>query len=311
MAGETVLKKAYFNIQWVPEAVFAGYYIAYKKGIYKKYGIDLTIVHGELDAPSLDSKSDSVTTTMWTMWLSDAIQNRAEGEKLVNIAQIMQQSSLMLIAKKSSGINKIQDLNGKKVGLWRTVAFPILPRIFLQKSHVTVKLIPVTTTINLFLRDGVDAIFVMWYDQYHDVINSGINPDELETFFLYKHGLDIPEAGIYTLEDTFQKDPVLCCKFVKASIEGWRYAFAHPEETVNTVLKYMERAHVPASRVHQRWMLEKIKDLISTPDDPVNMGQLLPEDYDRAARILKENGSIEKIPTYKSFYKKCAADVEK
>jgi len=43
---------------------------------------------------------------------------RAEGTRVVNIAQIMQRSALMLVAKKSSGIRTPQDMNGKKVGLW-------------------------------------------------------------------------------------------------------------------------------------------------------------------------------------------------
>jgi len=35
------LKKASFISQWVPQAQFAGYYLAYEKGIYKKYGLDV------------------------------------------------------------------------------------------------------------------------------------------------------------------------------------------------------------------------------------------------------------------------------
>ncbi len=45
-AAERSLKKASFIPQWVPQAQFAGYYMAYEKGIYERYGIDLTIIPG-------------------------------------------------------------------------------------------------------------------------------------------------------------------------------------------------------------------------------------------------------------------------
>jgi len=60
--------------------------------------------------------------------------------------------------------------------------------------------------VNLFLRDGVDVVSAMWYNEYHTIINSGLNPDELTTFFFHEHGLNFPEDGIYTLEETFKRD---------------------------------------------------------------------------------------------------------
>ena len=44
--AEKSLQKVSFIPQWVPQAQFAGYYMAYEKGIYKRYGMDLTIIPG-------------------------------------------------------------------------------------------------------------------------------------------------------------------------------------------------------------------------------------------------------------------------
>jgi NitT/TauT family transport system substrate-binding protein len=165
--------------------------------------------------------------------------------------------------------------------------------------------------VNLFLRDGVDVASAMWYNEYHTILNSGLNPDELTTFFFHEHGLNFPEDGIYTLEDTFNKDPGLCKGFVRASIEGWRYTFAHPEEALDIVMKNLKKEHVPATRVHQKWMLERMKDLIVPVDVHVVMGNLLREDYHRVAKGLKDNGLIREIPQYTSFYRKCKIHDEK
>ena len=67
-----------------------------------------------------------------TSWLSSALQMRSKGIRLVNIGQVVQRSSLMLIAKKSSGIAKPSDMKGRKVGLWAG-DFEIQPRALFEK----------------------------------------------------------------------------------------------------------------------------------------------------------------------------------
>ena len=305
-AAETNLQKASFIPHWSPQAQFAGYYVAHEKGIYKKYGIDLAILQGGPYSPPLDLLEKG-EVDFATMWLSPAIQKRSHGVRLVNIAQIIQRSALILVAKKSRGIHKPQDMNGKKVGLWRA-EFQIQPMSFFKKYNLQVKMVPQSHTVNLFLRDGVDVASAMWYNEYHTILNAGLNPDELTSFFFQEHGLNFPEDGIYTLERTFKKDPVLSCRFVKASMEGWLYAFSHPEETLSIVLNHMFRAQVPANRVHQRWMLERMKDIILPPGTPY--GTLQESDYARVAKVLRDSGLIKKIPDFQSFSIKCPENVE-
>jgi NitT/TauT family transport system substrate-binding protein len=307
--AEVTFKKATFIPQWSPQAQFAGYYVAYEKGLYKKYGIDLTILKGGPDSSPLEylekGKADFAS-----IWLSTAIQKRSEGMKLVNIGQIIQRSALMLVAKKARGINKPQDINGKKVGLWGA-EYQIQPRAFFKKYNLKVKIIPQSSSINLFLRDGVDVASAMWYNEYHTIINSGINPGELTAFFFYDYGLNFPEDGIYTLEEDFEKDPSLSCAFAKASVEGWLYAFDHPDEALKIVLKYMSSAKISANRMQQKWMLEKMKDLIIPRDTGIPVGTLLQSDFLRVAKEMKENGFIKKIPDFESFHKKCFTHAEK
>ncbi len=306
---DRALKKISFVPQWVPQAQFAGYYLAHELGIYKKYGIDLTIIPGGPDNPPLDLLKNG-KADFGTLWLSTGIQMRAKGLKLINIAQMMQRSALMLIAKKSSGIKNPRDINGKKVGLWGPI-FQIQPKAFFKRYNLKVEEIRQSYSVNLFLRDGVDVTSAMWYNEYHTILNSGLNPDELSTFFFHEHGLNFPEDGIYTLEETFQKDPELCKAFVNASIEGWRYAFAHPEEALGIVMKNLKKEHIPATLVHQKWMLERMNDLILPQDVKSPMGRLLAEDYNRVAQGLLNNGLIKEIPEYKSFYWKCIRHAEK
>ncbi len=302
MAVSGTPAKMSFIPQWVPQAQFAGYYMAYEKGIYERYGIDLTIITGGPDRPPSDLLEEG-TADFATLWLTTGIQLRAKGVPVVNIAQMLKRSALMLVAKKSSGIERPEDMNGKKVGLWGPV-FQIQPRAFFKKYKLDVREVPQSYSVNLFLRDGVDVASAMWYNEYHTILNCGLNPDELTTFFFHEHGLNFPEDGIYVLEETYRKNPELCSSFVQASLEGWQYAFENPEETIAVVMSNLEREHIPATAVHQRWMLNRMKDLM-LPDGGTDgsPGSLRPEDYHRVAIGLKTNELIETIPSFTSFYR--------
>jgi NitT/TauT family transport system substrate-binding protein len=298
-AKEEALKKASFIPMWSPQAQFAGYYVALEKGIYQKYGLDVNILQGGPDLNPAEMLRDK-KVDFCVMWLCSAIQKRTEGLSLVNIAQIVRRSSLMLVARKSSGILKPADMNGRKVSLWEG-DLRLQPQALFNKYKINPLILTQSYTVNLFLAQGTDVTSAMWYNEYHSILNSGIDEEELTTFFFNDHGLDFPEDGIYALEDTLQKDPQTAPAFVRASVAGWQYAFLHPDEALEIVLKYMKQAKVPANRVHQRWMLTRMKDLILSPDSQVAMGTIDRTEYEKVALELQNQGLIKSISPFSEF----------
>lgn len=300
-AGPTSFKKTTFITEWLPQAQFAGFYAAQKKGIYKRYGLDVTILHsGPSRSPyDLLMKEENA---IGMMWLASGIEKRAQGAKIVHVAQLMQRAALMLVAKKESGIKEPKDMEGKKVGLWDEI-YQVQPRVFFEKFGLKVKVVPQSYSVNLFLRGGVDVASAMWFNEYHTILASGMDPGELTTIFFSDYNLNFPEDGLYVLESTLAKDPKSVAAFVKASLEGWQYAFDHPEEVLDMVMRNMQEAHVPASRAHQKWMLERMKDLIQPPGVTRPPGTLAVEDFKRTAEALKKSGLIAEIPPFEEFHK--------
>jgi len=298
-SAEPALQKATLMPLWTPQAQFAGYYVALDKGMYARHGIDLEILPagpGHSPAQSLeDGTADFVV-----LWLTTAIQHRANGHRLVNLAQIIQTSSMMLVARKTSGIETIADMNGKKVGLWGG-DLSIPPRTLFARSGITVREVPQSHSVNLFLRGGIDVASAMLYNEYHTILDSGLDADELSIFSLHDHGMNFPEDGLYTLEETLDKDPALANAFVLASLEGWRYAFSHTEETLDIVIRRMREAHLPANRVHQRWMLERMRELTLPGDSKEPPGLLKELDYQAVANTLLRDGLIRSCPAYREF----------
>lgn len=293
------LKKVTLLPLWSPQAQFAGYYTALEKGIYRKHGIDLTIITGGPGRSPTDYLAHG-KADFTLLWLTTAIQQRAAGVRLVNVAQVVQNSSLMLVARKSSGIRTPADMNGKKVGLWGG-PFAIPPRVFFNRHRLDVRTVPQSYTVNLFLRGGIDVASAMWYNEYHTIINAGIDPDELNLFFFKDLGLNLPEDGLYTLEKTLKRDPALVAAFVRATLEGWEYAFSHPDQALDIIIGQMRRARVPANRTHQKWMLERMRDLIVPQGSSRVSGMLKQEDYEATGRILLREGMIPELPAYGSF----------
>ncbi|MBA4397472.1 MAG: ABC transporter substrate-binding protein [Syntrophus sp. (in: bacteria)] len=301
-AGSAGLKKATLLPQWFPQAQFAGYYVAFEKGLYKKHGIDLNILRGGPERSFRKMLADG-QADFATQFLSTGIEQRSQGFRIVSIGQIVQRSGLMLVAKKSSGIHVPADLDGRKLSLWQD--FELQPRAFFRKYNLRVEVIPQTYTLNLFLRGGVDAASAMWYNEYHSILNAGIDENELTTFFFDRHGLNFPEDAVFCLEDTWRRDPALCCAFMKATIEGWQYAFAHPEEALDIVMKYVNEAMINTSRIHQKWMFERMRDLILPQGKNRSLGRLSEADYQTVSREMQQAGIIKTIPPYGAFHVDC------
>lgn len=295
------LTEVSFCPQYIPQAQFAGYYMAKEKGFYEEKGLDVNIdtyqstgyVTEGLNTGELD---------FGTYFLSSAITEKSLDVDIVNIGQTSKQSSMMLIAKKSSGISKLEDIKNKKIGVW-TNDFNVLYRAFNNKYNLNAKIIPVFSGIQLFLNDGVDMMAAMQFNEYHTLINSGYNKDELVTFYLKDYSFDVPEDGIYCLKETWKNQPKICGKFVEASMEGWYYAFNNPEETIDIVINYMESAHIPANRAHQKWMLSTMQKLIFPQNNMKMSTKLSKQDFIKTRELLKNNGYLKNSVKFENFYK--------
>ncbi|MDD5677448.1 MAG: ABC transporter substrate-binding protein [Kiritimatiellae bacterium] len=295
-----------FVPQWEPQAQFAGYYVAVEKGFYTRSGLTVTILRGGPNQPVgrllQEGQADFATT-----FLASALEKRSrDGLPLVNIAQMVQRSSLLLVARKSSGIHSPADLQGKTVSLWPD--FAVQPKALFRKFGVEPRVLTQGATINLFLRGAVDAASGMWYNEYHMLINGGLEAQDLTFFFYDQFGLNFPEDGIYCLAPTLKQNPDRCRRFVQASIAGWQYAFQHPEEALDIVMRQVTAANRPTNRVHQRWMLSRMKDIMQPPGAPA-FGTLAESDYSRVAQELKDAGQINAIPAWNDFYENCAISI--
>lgn len=295
------LTKVNFLLSWVPQPQFAGYYMAREKGIYEKYGLDVNILSGgygkQVPIFLQQGKAD-----FGTIYLTSAIKQRADGNAIVNIGQIFQESGIMFVAKKKSNINSLKDFSGKKIAVWRTVLEEITVG-FLKRNNITADIIRINEGVNIFLNDAVDICVIMYYNEFNKLINFGINENELSIFRLKDYGINFPEDGVYCMEEFYNENPELCKKFIQASIEGWEYAFANQEETLQVLRRIQKQEQIADNQTHLRWMLKTIQELVYPENSKVRMGTLSEKDFTNAIRFLINNNDINTEIKYNDFYR--------
>ena len=294
--------KLTLQLKWVTQAQFDGYFVAAEKGFYTDEGLDVTIKPGGPDInPSQVIAGGGADVVV--DWMPSALATREKGVPLVNIAQIFQKSGLQLTCLKSSGISTPADFKGKTLGVWfGGNEYPFLnwmAKLGLPTdgSPNGVKVLKQGFNVDPLLQKQADCISTMSYNEYWQVIDAGIKPEELVVFSYEDEGVATLEDGLYTLEKNLS-DPKMVeklAKFLKATQKGWDYAVAHPDEAAMITLEADETG--AQTETHQKRMAAEVAKLVGV--NPKGTGWLDPAAYDRTVGILlsgKSDPVISKKP---------------
>ena len=302
------LKPVSLVLHWDHQAQFAGYYLAVDKGFYAKEGLDVTIIRGGPDVHPCEMVAEGKAQFCTTM-LSTALEKRDGGIPLVLVAQIVNRSNYQIVAwKRPDGeggpeITKPSDLNRRKVTVWEG-DFRLLYTAFFESQGVRPQVLPQYYSLSLFINHGADACTAMSYNEFHWLLQHGVNPDDVIVFPLAQYGIPMPEDGIYALESTVKTDPQMCRAFAKATMEGWKYAKEHPDEAMDAVMTRVGEAKLPTNGPHMSWMLMQILDsAFPSASDKWVFGKLSEDTFNQASALLKRYGAIKNAPDYATFVK--------
>lgn len=276
-----------FTPQWTPQSQFAGYYVAQEKGFYKKAGVEVDFQHPSASYSAanrlLEGSSDIITQQLvQAMILID------QGMPIVHILQTSQRNSLVLVSR-SDTLRTLQDLKGKKVGIWKA-GFGDLAYIMDTEKELNIKWVPFLESVNLFLSGAIDATLAMDYNEYQKIRVSGHEDKPVIRFSDTEY--DYPEDGLYVSEDFYKLHPDKVKAFAEASRKGWEWAHEHPEETLDIVMKWVAKENVHTNRIHQKWMLEKILALQCRDGEKKPSFQLYSETIDRLNELLLKHRRI-------------------
>lgn len=287
------------QLKWVTQAQFAGYYVAKDKGFYEEAGLDVTINPGGPDiAPPQVIAGGGADVIV--EWMPAALASRERGVPLVNIAQPFGHSGMMLTCRKDTGIATPADFKGKTLGVWFFGnEYPFLSwmsKLGLKTdgSPEGVTVLKQGFNVDPLLQKQADCISTMTYNEYWQVIDAGLKPEDLVVFKYEDQGVATLEDGLYALEGRL-RDPGFAdtmARFVAASMKGWAWARENPDEAADIVLENDQTG--AQTEQHQRRMMGEINKLTQG-----STGRLDPADYERTVQTLLSGGSdpvISKAP---------------
>ena len=283
--------KVTLQLKWVTQAQFAGYYVAKDKGFYGEENLDVEIKPGGPDiAPPQVIAGGGADVVL--DWMPSALATREKGVKLVNIAQPFKSSGMMLTCRKDSGIKSPADFKGKTLGVWfYGNEYPFLSwmsqlGLSTEGGPDGVTVLKQGFNVDPILQKQADCVSTMTYNEYWQIIDAGLTPDELVVFKYQEQGVATLEDGIYVLEDAL-KDAAFqdkMVRFVRASMKGWKWAEENPDAAADIVLE--NDSSGAQTEKHQRRMMGEIAKLTAGSN-----GALDQADYDRTVDTLMKGGS--------------------
>lgn len=285
------------QLQWVTQAQFAGYYVALDKGFYEEEGLNVTILPGGPDIAPPQVLAGGGADIMLN-WMPSALAAREKGLPVVNIAQPFTSSGLMLTCWKDTGIESVEDFRGKTIGVWFFGnEYPFLSwmsqvGIPTEGGEDGVTVLKQGFNVDPLLQRQADCISTMTYNEYGQVLDAGVNPDELVTFKYEDQGVATLEDGIYALEENLE-DPVFVDKmvrFVRASMRGWRYAEENVDEAAAIIMENDETG--AQSEAAQARMMGEIAKLTMGGTGALDIAA-----YERTVATLLAGGSDPVIST--------------
>jgi len=279
------------QLKWVTQAQFAGYYVAQAKGFYEEENLNVTIKPGGPDiAPSQVVAGGGADVVI--DWMPSALAAREKGLPLVNIAQPFASSGLMLTCLKESGVATPADFPGKTRGVWFFGnEYPFLSwmatlGIPTDGSAGGVTVLKQGFNVDPLLQKQAACISTMTYNEYWQVIDAGITPEQLVTFKYEDEGVATLEDGLYVLEDRLA-DPAFedkMVRFVRASMKGWKYAEANPDEAAMIVLENDETG--AQTEQHQKRMMGEVAKLTAGSNGALDVAAA-----ERTVKTLLAGGS--------------------
>jgi NitT/TauT family transport system substrate-binding protein len=303
------------QLQWVPQAQFAGYLAAASLGYYDDENLTVTMLDGgpTIIPQQVGSAPDGPEFTI--SWVPKVLEARELGSDLVDIAQIFSRSGTLSVTWADTGLTGPCDLAGKKVGVWD----------FGNEFEVTAGLLRCGYTPGLenggdlatqyqkviqafdmvaFLNREIDAAEAMIYNEYAQVLeatnpntNELYQPDDMNVIDWNVQQVAMLQDALFVraawLAEGNNRD--IAVRFVRASIRGWIYCRDKPDECVNIVLD----AGTALGAGHQAWQMNEINALI-WPNE-YGIGVLDPLEWRQSYAIAKQAGIITADPSVTAF----------
>jgi NitT/TauT family transport system substrate-binding protein len=283
--------KVSIRLKWLHQAQFAGYYVAKEKGFYKDEGLDVTINPGGPQLVAENLVAAGTDDFAQGGGMETTLTGRDKGLPLVAIGAIFPKQPALLVAKKESGITKLEDFVGKKVSMWYTGTQYIIRAMLKSRGVDPSKIIEVPQPVTMapFIRNEVSVACVTVFNELQTLYAEGLK--DLVLFDPADYGIVIPRDTIVTTEKMIKERPEVVQRFLRASLKGWKYAIENQPEAVDITMKQSPNL----KKDHQTIMMREVAKLMTWgASKERGVGYLDPKAAEFTMNFLLENNQLTK-----------------
>jgi len=300
-SGPAALTPVKLQLQWFPQAQFAGYFAAVDQGFYKAEGLDVTILPGGVDIVPATVVAGG-NAEFGISWVPKALASRESGADIQFIGQVFQRSGTLQVSWKDSGITKPEDWRGKKVGTWgfgnEAELYAAMQKVGIDPTNASdVTIVSQDFTMTAFLNGEIDAAQAMIYNEYAQVLEAK-NPatgnlytaDDLDVISMESAGTAMLQDGIFASQAYLKDHEDVAVKFLRASFKGWIFCRDNAAKCVDIVLA----ADAKLPKGHQTWQLNEINGLIWP--SPNGIGMMDSAAFERTVQVALDGKILTKAP---------------
>jgi NitT/TauT family transport system substrate-binding protein len=228
--------KVTFGLDWVAEPEYGGYYQALATGIYKKYGLDVSIVEGGPQVNNAQLLVGGRLTFDITSNSFLALNFVQEGIPYVVVAAGFQKDPDILMAHSGVGNDSFEDLKGKPIAVSSGTRASWWLFLKAKYGFSDSQLKSYSFSLAPFFTDpqAIQEAYVT-SEPYLVEQQTGKKPVVL---MISDAGFDGYASLIATSEKLVKTDPDLVQRFVNASIAGWySFLYGNPAPAFAAILK--------------------------------------------------------------------------
>jgi ABC-type nitrate/sulfonate/bicarbonate transport system substrate-binding protein len=233
------LTKVRMQLNWVFDSNQAGFFVAQELGYYTENGLEVELFPGRGAVYAIDQVVAG-NAEFGVTGLNFILPQKAAGKQVTAIALLYANHPASYFTLRPD-ISGPQDFAGKRIAVQKGSAADynifktLLKQFNIDPASITE--VPITFDMWTPLILNQADVSMGWFTNAISFRQAGVNMSKVKIFRAADYGLNIVSTGVFARDDVIQTKPEVVRAFVNASLYGWKYAFEHPGEAVDIILK--------------------------------------------------------------------------
>jgi ABC-type nitrate/sulfonate/bicarbonate transport system substrate-binding protein len=250
--------KVSIQLDWIYNAQFSGLYQSIEQGYFAERGLEVTLLEAPKSIGVVESVVDAEDIRFGSSESSVLLAARQSGQPVVALSPMFQYSPMGWMYLPESGIQSVSDFQGKRIGI-HADGEKILG-IALAQHGITlddISFVEVGYDPQVLIDGKVDLMQAYYIDEFVALQQTIGNRGKI--LLAGKNGYLAYSQVLFTSEKVLHSHQDTVIAVVEACRQGWAYALAHQEETIDLIL---EKWNPELDRDYQLQSLAKMEALI-------------------------------------------------